>query len=153
MYQASWSHYADREIDQFSFPRYEAEAAHFFPVSSNRVVLIAHGWFAGSRAGAGQVVPFYLLPTLGGSNSLRSYSSYRFHDRNLLLVNAEARVKVFTHVDWALFADAGNVAPKAGDLNLDRRSYGMDSGCTRGRPPWRVSMWRMATKGGGCCSG
>lgn len=125
VYQASWSHYADRETDRFSFHRYEAEAAHFFPVSSNRLVFVAHGWFAGSRAAAGQVVPFYFLPTLGGSNSLRSYQSYRFHDRNLILVNAEARVKLFTHVDWALFADAGNVALKVGDLNFDRQSYGM----------------------------
>ena len=125
LYQLSWSQYADREIDQFSFQHYEAEAAHFFPVASDRIVLIAHGWLAGSRADQGQTVPFYLQPTLGGSNSLRSYQSYRFHDRNLVLVNAEARVRIFEHVDWAAFADAGNVAPKAGDLNFDRRSYGM----------------------------
>ena len=125
VYQASWSQYADREIDRFSFHRYEAEASHFFPVASDRIVLIAHGWLAGSRADEGQAVPFYLQPTLGGSSSLRSYTSYRFHDRNLVLVNAEARVKIFEHVDWAAFADAGNVAPKAGDLNFDRQSYGM----------------------------
>ena len=29
-----------------------------------------------------------------------------------------------THVDTAFFIDAGNVAPRAGDLNLERRSYG-----------------------------
>lgn len=125
VYQASWSHYADREIDRFSFHRYEAEAAHFVPVSSHRIVLFAHGWLAGSRADEGQTVPFYLLPALGGSSSLRSYTSYRFHDRNLVLINAEARVKVYTHVDWALFAEAGNVAPKFGELNFDRQSYGM----------------------------
>ena len=125
LYQASWSRYADRGIDQFGFHRYEAEAAHFVPVSSHRIVLFAHGWLAGSRADEGQVVPFYLLPALGGSGSLRSYTTYRFHDRNLVLINAEARVRLFTHVDWALFAEAGNVAPKIGELNFDRQSYGM----------------------------
>jgi hypothetical protein len=125
VYQASWSQYADREIDRFSFHRFEAEAAHFFPVASDRIVLIAHGWFAGSRADEGQEVPFYLQPTLGGASSLRSYTSYRFHDNNLVLVNAEARVRIFEHVDWAVFADAGNVAPKAGDLDFARRSYGI----------------------------
>lgn len=125
VYGASWSRYADRETDAFSFQRYEAEAAHFVPLADDYVTFIAHGWLVATRADTGQVVPFYLQPTLGGSNSLRSYQSYRFHDRNLLLMNVEARVRLWTHVDWAVFADAGNVAPKAGDLNLDRRSYGI----------------------------
>jgi hypothetical protein len=125
LYRVSWSSYADREIDRFSFQRYEAEAAHFVPLASHRIVLAAHAWLAGTRADEGQVVPFYFLPSLGGANTLRAYPSYRFHDRNLLAVNAEARVKLFTHVDWAAFVDAGNVAPAMGGLNLDRRSFGM----------------------------
>jgi len=125
LYQVSWSSYADREIDRFSFQRYEAEAVHFVPLASHRIVVAAHAWLAGTRADAGQAVPFYFQPSLGGANTLRSFASYRFHDRNLLLVNAEARVKLFTHLDVAAFADAGNVAPVIGDLNLDRRSYGL----------------------------
>ena len=125
VYHASWSRYADRETDAFSFQRYEAEVAHFVPLADDYVTFIAHGWFVATRADQGQEVPFYLQPTIGGSNSLRSYQSYRFHDRNLLMVNVEARVRLWTHLDWAVFADAGNVAPKAGDLNVDRRSYGI----------------------------
>jgi hypothetical protein len=125
VYHASWSRYADRVSNVFSFQRYEAEASHFLPAANDRVVFIAHGWLVATRADDGQVVPFYLQPTIGGSNSLRSYSSYRFHDRNLLLLNAEARVRVWTHLDWAVFADAGNVAAKLGGLDVDRRSYGM----------------------------
>jgi len=69
-------------------------------------------------------VPFYLQPSLGGANTLRSYADYRFHDRNLLLLNAETRIAMMTHVEAALFVDAGNVAPRPGDLNLAKRSYG-----------------------------
>jgi hypothetical protein len=125
VYQAIVARYADRGTEMFGFQRYEAEGAHFFPLAANRIVAVAHGWLVGSRADAGQTVPFYLQPSLGGSNSLRAYESYRFHDRNLLLVNAELRVRLFTHIDWAMFADAGNVAPTIGDLNLDRRAYGI----------------------------
>lgn len=125
LYRASWASYADRDIDRFSFQRYEAEAAHFVPLASHRIVIAAHGWLAGTRADEGQLVPFYFQPSLGGANTLRSFASYRFHDRNLLLVNAEARVRLFTHLDAAAFVDAGNVAPVVGDLNLDRRSYGL----------------------------
>jgi hypothetical protein len=124
-YQALFARYADRGTEMFGFQRYEAEGAQFFPIASHRIVAIAHGWFAGSRADAGQAVPLYLLPSLGGSNSLRGYTTYRFHDRNLLLLKAELRVKLFTHIDWAAFAEAGNVAPAVSDLDLDRRSYGI----------------------------
>ena len=67
-------------------------------------------WLAASDTDAGQAVPFYLEPSLGGHNSLRGYDDYRFHDRDLLLVNVETRVALMTHVDAALFLDAGNVA-------------------------------------------
>jgi hypothetical protein len=73
---------------------------------------------------AGHEIPFYLLPSLGGHNTIRDYADYRFHDRNLAVVNAESRWGIFTHVDATLFFDAGNVAPRAADLNLDKTSWG-----------------------------
>jgi surface antigen Omp85-like protein len=115
--------YADRDA-VFSFRRYEAEAEHFVPLDGARVVLALHGWVATSQTDPGQVVPFYLEPSIGGQNSLRSFPDYRFHDRNLALLNVEARIATFTHMDTAVFFDAGNVAPRFGDLNLDKRSYG-----------------------------
>jgi hypothetical protein len=104
--------------------RYEAEAAHFIPLAGSRVVLGAHGRLVSTRTGENQFVPFYLQPTLGGHNSLRSYSDFRFHDRHLALINVEARFALMTHVDAALFVDAGNVAARAADLNFAKRSYG-----------------------------
>jgi outer membrane protein assembly factor BamA len=101
------------------------EAARFIPVSRSRVVLALHGWLAGTDTSEGSWVPFYLQPSLGGHNTLRGYADYRFHDRNLLVVNLEARFALFTHVDAAVFADAGNVAPRVSDLDLDKRSYGV----------------------------
>jgi Omp85 superfamily domain len=116
--------YSDRDSGAFSFRRYEGEAAAFVPLAGSRVVLAMHGWMVGSDTAAGQLVPFYLQPSLGGANTLRSYADYRFHDRNMLVLNAEARIALMTHVDAAAFVDAGNVAPRVGDLNLDKRSYG-----------------------------
>ena len=116
--------YSDREANQFSFRRYEGEGAGFVPLAESRVVVALHGWLVTSDTDARQAVPFYLLPSLGGHNSLRGYADYRFHDRSLLLVSAEARVAMMTHVDAAVFLDAGNVAPRLGDLDLGKRSYG-----------------------------
>jgi hypothetical protein len=125
LYRAAWTGFTDRDDGTFSVRRSEAEAAQFIPLSKSRVVLALHGWLAASDTAADGWVPFYLEPSLGGHNTLRSYSDYRFHDRNLLVVNVEARVAVFPHVDAAVFADAGNVAAKVSDLDLDKRSYGI----------------------------
>jgi outer membrane protein assembly factor BamA len=121
--RGSAAHYADRDGGAFTHQRYEGEGAGFLPMFGERVVLALHGMVVTTPRESGSV-PFYLLPSLGGSNSLRSFTDYRFHDRNMLLTNAELRVALMTHVDLALFTDAGNVAPRFEDLNLDKRSYG-----------------------------
>ena len=118
------STYSDRDSGAFSFTRYEGEAAGFVPLAASQVVLAAHGWLVASDTADGRFVPFYLQPSLGGANTLRSFTNYRFHDRNMLVLNIETRVAVLTHMDAAVFLDAGNVAPRVGELNLDKRSYG-----------------------------
>jgi outer membrane protein assembly factor BamA len=117
------SHYEDRNTGAFTHRRYEGEVAGFIPMAGERVVLALHSWVV-STPRQNDTVPFYLLPSLGGSNTLRSFTDYRFHDRNMLAANAELRIAMMTHVDLAMFADAGNVAPQIGDLDLDKRSYG-----------------------------
>jgi Omp85 superfamily domain len=124
VYRAAATSYSDRDSGVFSFRRYEAEGAQFIPLADSRVVVALRGWLAVSDTGEGQFVPFYLQPSLGGHNTLRSYPQYRFHDRNLLVVNTEVRVAMWAHVDAAVFLDAGNVAPRVADLDLSKRSYG-----------------------------
>jgi surface antigen Omp85-like protein len=125
VYRAAWAGYSDRDAGRFSFHRYEIEGAHFLQIGGGHGVIAMHGWTVLSHTGDDQMVPFYLAPSLGGNNTLRGYANYRFHDRNLLLVNLESRWAIFQHVDAAVFADAGNVAAKAGDLDLAKRNYGV----------------------------
>jgi hypothetical protein len=118
------THYNDRTDGTHTFNRYDAEAAGFLPLAGSRVVLAAHALMVSTDADAGRSVPFYLQPTLGGANTLRSFGNFRFRDDHLLLATAEVRLALMTHLDLALFADAGNVAARAGDLDLAKRSYG-----------------------------
>ena len=118
------SHYDDRDTGAFTHQRYEGEVAGFIPMAGERVVLALHSWVVTTPRNDETSVPFYMLPSLGGSNTLRSFADYRFHDRNMLLGRAELRIAMMTHVDVAMFTDAGNVAPRLHDLNLDKRSYG-----------------------------
>jgi hypothetical protein len=116
--------YDDRTSGTNTFRRYEAEAAGFIPIAGSRVVLGLHGWLVRSDVEAGQSMPFYLQPSLGGVNTLRSYTDYRYHDNNLALATAELRFALMTHVDLAVFTDAGNVARRERDLDFDKQSYG-----------------------------
>jgi Omp85 superfamily domain len=117
-------HYSDRTGGSHTFNRYDAEAAGFVPLFGSRVVLAAHGLMVNTDTKDGRLVPLYLQPTLGGANTLRSFGDFRFRDNSLLLATAEARLALMTHLDLAMFVDAGNVAPQARSLNLDQRSYG-----------------------------
>jgi hypothetical protein len=126
LYQVSAAVYSDRDGGTYSFRRYEADAAQFVPLGTKRWILALHARAAFSDASSGHVVPFYLLPSLGGKNTLRGYFDYRFHDNDMQAFNAESRWAVMTHLDAAVFADAGEVAHRVSDFDLrhEKTSYG-----------------------------
>lgn len=126
LYRVTAASYSDRDFGMYSFRRYEAEAAQFLPLIADKWVLALRAWEVFSDTSSGNTVPFYLLPSLGGKNTLRGYRDYRFHDRDMQVFNAESRWALFTHLDVAAFADAGKVAPDAGGLDFKhlRTSYG-----------------------------
>ncbi len=125
LYRGAWTRFSDRDGGQFSFQRFEAEGAHFVVTADSRVTLAVHGWLVASDTAEGREIPFYLMPSLGGNNTLRAFAPYRFHDRHFVLANAELRLSLLAHVDVVLFMDAGNVATRMADLNLDKRSVGV----------------------------
>lgn len=109
-----------------SFRRIDADATQYVPLFHGNGVVALRGRVALSQTGAGNEVPFYLMPTLGGDHTLRGYSNYRFRDRNAALASVEYRWPVFRMMDAALFVDAGSVAPTARGLWRERveRDYG-----------------------------
>jgi outer membrane protein assembly factor BamA len=54
-------------------------------------------------------IPFYLEPSLGGSNSLRGFREYRFRDNDAFIATAEYRYRIWTYMDAVIFGDAGQV--------------------------------------------
>ena len=67
----------------------------------------------------GQQTPFFMVPGLGGGSTLRGYSTRRFTDQNSLLLQGEWRIMVNRYLDMAFFYDAGKVAARTKDLDLD----------------------------------
>jgi outer membrane protein assembly factor BamA len=68
----------------------------------------------------GSRVPFYLQPTLGGSETLRGFREYRFRDRNLFYLSGEYRWEPVRAVELALFYDTGKVFADRSDFDFER---------------------------------
>lgn len=63
------------------------------------------------------VVPYFLMPSLGGGSSLRGYATDRLRDRHTLLLSGELRwFPNRLGLDMALFMDGGTVAPFRSEL-------------------------------------
>src|SRR4029077_1539783 len=88
-----------------SFRRVDAEVDQFVPLLRENWVIALRAAASTTDTPAGHYVPYYLMPDLGGSHSLRGYSSWRFRDRNRLVLSGEYRWTAGPFVDMALFVD------------------------------------------------
>ena len=111
-------HYDQVNGSESSFTRIDAEVAHHFPFLHGSRVVSVRALASMTSVEAGQEIPHFLLPSIGGRDSLRSLPSFRFRDRHRLLFNAEYRWRASELVDMALFGDAGKVAAVHRDLGL-----------------------------------
>jgi len=143
VYTIAHTSYEDLDFDRYSFARVDAEATQLLPFFDKRRVLVLHGRVVNTYTSAGNTVPFYLMPSIGGDDTVRGYFEYRFSDRNLVVVNAEYRWEAFAGLDVALFIDAGKVANELNDIRLSdlKTSYGIGFRfSTRNRFVFRVDI-------------
>lgn len=126
LYSLSVNDFGDAR-DNFSFRRIDAEVQQFVPVLQEHWVLAFRGLVQTTDADDGQIVPYYLLPALGGSQRHRGFSDFRFQDRHMLLLTGEYRWVPSQIIDMALFVDAGKVARARGDLDFTglKTAYGI----------------------------
>lgn len=117
-YGVEFSDFRDQDLHAFGFRRVAIDLQQYVPVPNRyrTVALRAAAVFTDARAG--QEVPFFLQPTLGGSQALRGFREFRFRDQNSLLLTAEYRWEASWLLDGAVFADAGTVASDRRDLTL-----------------------------------
>ena len=113
---ASYSHFSDMKNAGYSFGVIAAAAEHHFSFLNKKRVLSLRGRSEITAHAANQQVPFYMQPTLGGPSDLSGFRRNRFSGKNLLALATEYRWEVGTGVDMALFADAGKVFDRAGDI-------------------------------------
>jgi hypothetical protein len=122
---ASLDNYDDRD-GNFGFQVAEYEGIAHLPILRETWVLSLHGRVQTAFEKDNQQIPFFMLPALGGGSSLRGYASWRFRDRNSLLLQGEWRIMVNRYLDMAFFYDAGKVVARTSDLDFDglKNDYG-----------------------------
>jgi hypothetical protein len=112
---------------QHGFDQIDYEAIQHIPILRETWVVSLHGLAQTTFDKAGQQIPFYMMPSLGGGSDLRAYASWRLRDLNSLLLQAEWRVIANRFLDMAVFYDAGKVAASRSDLDVSgmKSDYGL----------------------------
>ncbi len=148
IYQVAVETNRDFDEGRHDFHRWEAEVQQRIPGFKSGQRLTLHGLVASTNTDAD--VPFYMLYTLGGSGglkafrpdligsdgtraTLRGFRSFRFRDRDLVLMQAEYRIPLHRYVHSTVFVDAGQVAPRTSELFKElRTSTGFSLSYVRG---------------------
>jgi outer membrane protein assembly factor BamA len=126
LWRARFGTWKDQTLHQFDFHRFDGETAHFFPIFDKKRVFAVHVALSYVNNETGNRVPFYFLPYIGGSDTVRGFREFRFRDENIIFMNAEYRWEAFSGLDMALFFDAGEVRENWQDIDLQdlKTSYG-----------------------------
>lgn len=84
---------------------------------------------------AGHVLPFYLQPTLGGSDIngssfLASFQDYRFRAPNVLLLRGSFEHSIYGPLGFAFNVDEGKVALTRGNIDFSHLAHSYSAGFT-----------------------
>lgn len=126
-HEATGAPYSFRRLDAIWMNRYSPPTAVDLGTISGTVR------FVEAYATGGNQMPFYLQPTIGGTDinnvdMLRSYRDYRFRAPNLLVLQAE-----YTHPIWGPLAilgfyDTGRVAEQRSDIGFSQMHHSFGAG-------------------------
>ena len=103
--------FRDRDSRNYDFNRIDVTAMHVIPIFDKKRGIALHAVASRIDPVGGSRVPFFLMPTVGGADSLRGYREFRFRDAAAVTLNAEYRWEAFSGLDLALFVDAADVGP------------------------------------------
>jgi len=143
-YKASLNFYQDHNTGHYTFRRFFIDGTHtFHPTGSQDEILTIHDRFSVAGTSGLNVVPFYMMETLGGSDidgnpTLRGFADYRFRGIDVLMIQTEYNRRVWGPLGLLGFYDVGQVANRASDLSFSemRHSVGFGIAIWAGNKIW-----------------
>jgi hypothetical protein len=143
-YAVDWTDYHQRDGDRFDFRRVDVDLRQHIPI-------LRENWIIALRAATSVTftdddadVPYFLMPQLGGSSTLRGFSSWRFRDRHRVLFTVEYRWTPSHFVDMAVFHDAGKVTGSRGQINFRQLTHSNGIGIRFHTPAATVLRFELA---------
>ena len=124
----NFSRYNDLDLDRYAFNRFSVDARGTLPLGSRQRSLAARFFASRDSALGGHQVPFYLMETLGGNDTLRGYRNFRFRDENILYFSGEYRWEATTGVELAAFYDTGKVFPDRSGFTFEHLKHSFGGG-------------------------
>jgi outer membrane protein assembly factor BamA len=100
-----------------SFTRFTADVRAFYPIWTDRHVIAINVLGSADRTPGPAPIPFYLQSWLGGSHSLRGFSSYRLRGESVVHSAIEYRWRAHRYVEIAPFFDMGAVSATGSSLS------------------------------------
>jgi hypothetical protein len=125
-YRVDLSRYRDGDGRSVDFTRVDVELRQYLSILAERRVFVGRARWSTTEAAHGEAIPFFMLPSLGGNDTLRGFRAHRFRGPHALLLQGEYRWEIWSGLDAALFVDAGKVAMRRADLDFNdlERNYG-----------------------------
>lgn len=149
LYRATFGVWNDTDLGEFDFRRLDINLSQFVPLHPGRRHVVA------GRIGLSYVnndasarVPFYVLPYVGGVDTIRSFREFRFQDENAMWLGAEYVFRPIKYVGLAAFVDAGKVAHDWEDINLTDLKKGYGFGVRFGTQKYQFGLIDVGFGGG-----
>lgn len=127
-YRLDLSRYSDRTNGSSSFTRIDLDLRQYVSFLSERRVLAGRAVVTTTDVERGNTIPFFMLPSLGGNDTLRGFRAHRFRGPHALLLQGEYRFEVWSGFDMAIFADAGKVAMRRADIDFQNLEHDIGIG-------------------------
>jgi len=117
-YRIDFSRFDDQTAGRGSVTRVDTDLRQYVGLLAERRVFAARLFLSTSDTDGDQAMPFYLMPTLGGRDTLRGFREYRFRGPHAILAQGEYRYEIWSGLEGAFFYDAGKVENARSDLNF-----------------------------------
>jgi outer membrane protein assembly factor BamA len=122
--QVLFDHFYRAIGSDFTYTNIAADVRKFIAIGKKSVAAFQGYWFVNY----GPEIPLRSLASFGGAFMMRGYYGGRYRDRNMVLVQAEFRRRLFWRLGGVLFGGLGDVYNKSSDLDLSSPKYSYGAG-------------------------
>ncbi|MBC7651382.1 MAG: BamA/TamA family outer membrane protein [Deinococcales bacterium] len=121
--QIYFNHFDTYLGSDYVYSNLVVDARKYLPFKKN--VLALQAYYTGNFA---DEIPIRSMASLGGSSRMRGYYEGRYRDKQLMVLQSEARLPVYKRFGAVVFGGLGDVGKTIGDFSLSDIKYSYGAG-------------------------